>query len=97
MYYELSAQQQLLSEEGAALKSKEMKLAAHLNRVEELQNSRLEAVAMTEAGDFCTVCQAPDVNCAVTGCGHRFHVHCIARWIASELRNTCPVCRSNVL
>lgn len=29
-------------------------------------------------------------------CGHRFHKHCIAEWIYSQHKNSCPYCRATV-
>lgn len=51
------------------------------------------------AGGECTVCMSAfDVDDEVTElpCRHRFHRHCITKWL-HECRRTCPLCGSDAL
>lgn len=46
---------------------------------------------------LCTICWEwvrPHRNCAITACGHTFHLHCLNQ--AMQMRNQCPVCRANI-
>ncbi|XP_062232543.1 E3 ubiquitin-protein ligase SGR9, amyloplastic-like [Phragmites australis] len=50
-------------------------------------------------GAPCAICReemapGPRGVCALRPCGHRFHWHCVLRWLAR--RNTCPCCRAEL-
>ena len=48
--------------------------------------------------DACAICLAGYADggvCALTPCGHRFHMLCIQQWFA--FKQSCPVCRSSTV
>jgi len=48
------------------------------------------------AAKFCAICHEEDSVVRHTlVCNHRFHLHCIERWLRSH--NTCPMCRRRVV
>ncbi|KQJ92570.1 RING-H2 finger protein ATL3 [Brachypodium distachyon] len=49
----------------------------------------------------CTVCMGKmeeegEACCVLPACGHEFHRDCMAKWIQTSRRITCPVCRTFV-
>ncbi len=79
-----------------------------------IQSSRTLVVARTQspleelpaapdtAPDNCVICLEPnslDSNNAIsTPCAHRFHPHCLRRWIRTQGEGArCPICRSLIL
>ncbi|GKT21368.1 hypothetical protein ADUPG1_011883 [Aduncisulcus paluster] len=52
-------------------------------------------ICFGEFDDGCPKCSAPCLDCTVTKCpcGHEFHTHCLAEWMAQG-KAKCPLCRS---
>ena len=46
--------------------------------------------------ESCTICLQSNSNELITtSCEHKFHNQCLYEWL--KVRNTCPVCRHNIL
>ena len=46
----------------------------------------------------CAICmeQAPREQRVELVCGHGFHGRCISKWLASDIRGLCPLCRKQI-
>ena len=48
--------------------------------------------------DTCSICLTDlSDNVGKLSCGHKFHKICIYKWLINENKNTCPICRLDVV
>ena len=47
--------------------------------------------------EHCAICHTDRLdterNYTVTECGHEFHTSCLLKWVVSNAKHTCPICR----